>query len=146
MGFKLGLDCKLYRNTGTWGSPTWAEVGNARDVTVNLERGEADLTTRANAGWRATVGTLKDASLEFEMVWDPGDAGFAAVRDAFLNGTVLDMVALDGGIAVSGSQGLRAEFSILSFSRSEPLEEGVTVNVTAKPAYSENAPEWMTVT
>lgn len=146
MGYKLGLDCKLYRNTGTWASPTWVEVGNARDVTVNLEKGEADLTTRANDGWRATVGTLKDASLDLEMVWDPGDAGFAAVRDAFLNGTVLDMVALDGDIATSGSQGLRAEFSILSFSRNEPLEEGVTVNVTAKPAYSENAPEWMTVT
>lgn len=145
MGFKLGLDCKLYRNTGSWESPTWVEVGNARDVTVNLEKGEADLTTRANDGWRATVGTLKDASLDLEMVWDPGDAGFAAVRDAFLNGTVLDMVALDGDIATSGSQGLRAEFSILSFSRNEPLEEGVTVNVTAKPAYSENAPEWMVV-
>jgi hypothetical protein len=40
--------------------------------------GEADVTTRGNAGWRATVATLKDGSIEFEMVWDTGDADFGA--------------------------------------------------------------------
>jgi hypothetical protein len=43
-------------------------------VTLNLEAGEAEVTTRANSGWRATVATLKEASVEFEMVWDTGDA------------------------------------------------------------------------
>lgn len=45
-------------------------------MTLSLETGEADVTTRANSGWRATVGTLKEASVEFEMVWDTADAGF----------------------------------------------------------------------
>lgn len=34
---------------------------------LNLEKGEADVTTRANNGWRATKGTLKEGSIEFEM-------------------------------------------------------------------------------
>jgi hypothetical protein len=29
---------------------------------------EAIVTTRGNAGWRATSATLKDGSIEFEMV------------------------------------------------------------------------------
>lgn len=54
---------------------------------LNLEKGEADLTTRASGGWRATEGTLKDASVEFEMVWDTEDAGFTAIKDAYFGGT-----------------------------------------------------------
>jgi hypothetical protein len=35
--------------------------------------------------------------------------------------------------------------SITGFSRSEALEEAIMVSVTAKPTYSANPPEWMTV-
>jgi hypothetical protein len=35
---------------------------NVRDVTLNLETGEADVTTRANSGWKQTFATLKDGS------------------------------------------------------------------------------------
>ena len=79
MSVKLGLDAKLYRNTGTFASPAWNEVINVKDLTLNLEAGEADVTTRGNNGWRATVATLKDGSIEFEMVWDTADADFAKI-------------------------------------------------------------------
>jgi TP901-1 family phage major tail protein len=145
MAIRLGMEAKVYRNTGTWAMPTWVEITNVRDVTLNLETGEADVTTRANSGWRATAATLKEASVEFEMVWDTADAGFTAIKDAFFNGTNIDLAVMDGDITVAGTQGLRAEFSITAFSRSEPLEEAITVSVTAKPAYSANAPQWMVV-
>ena len=124
--------------------PHVATVGR----TLNLETGEADVSTRANNGWRATVGTLKDASLEFEMVWDTGDTDFTSIRDAFLNNTTVEFAVMDGlitGAGSSGSQGLRATFRIASFSRNEALEEAITVSVTAKPTYSANPPSWMTV-
>ena len=57
MGIKLGMEAKLYRNTGTYALPTWVELTNVKDLTLNLEAGEADVTTRGNAGWRATVAT-----------------------------------------------------------------------------------------
>lgn len=56
---KLGLNCKVYRNTGTYAQPTWDEIPNVRNVTLNLERGEADITSRANAGWKVSLPTLK---------------------------------------------------------------------------------------
>ncbi|MCC7085615.1 MAG: hypothetical protein IT427_11490 [Pirellulales bacterium] len=120
---RLGLEAKLYRNTGTYASPTWVEVTNVKDLTLSLEKGEADVTTRANSGWRATIGTLKDASIEFQMVWDTADANFTAIQEAFFDNTQIEFAVMDGGIAASGSQGLRATFDVLSFTRNEALEE-----------------------
>jgi hypothetical protein len=117
MPAKLGLDAKLYRNTGVFATPVWDLVGNVRDLTLSLEAGEADVSTRSNNGWRATVGTLKDASLEFEMVWDTADADFTAIRDAFFNNTNIEFAVMDGlitGAGSSGSQGLRATFASLA--------------------------------
>ena len=145
MAVKLGLDAKLFRNTGTYAAPIWNEIKNVKDVTLNLEAGEADVTTRGNNGWRATVATLKDGSIEFEMVWDSADDDFTAIRDAFLNKTPLEMAVMDGDVLTAGSQGLRASFMVTGFSRNEPLEEAISVSVTAKPTYSANPPSWMTV-
>ncbi len=144
MATRLGMDAKLYRNTGDYALPVWVEVSNVKDVTLNLEKGEADVTTRANQGWRATVGTLKDASIEFQMVWDTVDAGFDAIRQAFFNNTPLEFAVMDGDITDPDSEGLRATFDIFNFTRNEALEEAILVDVSIKPTYADNAPEWIT--
>ena len=146
MSVKLGMDAKLYFcAAGIGGTPTWTLLGNVKNVTLNLQKGEADVTTRANAGWKATAGTLKEGSIEFEMVWDTSDAGFTAIQTAYFNNTLIGLAAMDGAIATNGSQGLWADCMITDFSRDEPLEEAITVKVTAKPTYSANAPIWKTV-
>tara|TARA_R110002051_G_scaffold14483_3_gene46940 strand:+ start:264 stop:704 length:441 start_codon:yes stop_codon:yes gene_type:complete len=144
MAAVLGMNAKLYRNTGTYAVPVWTVVDNVRDVTLSLETGEADVTTRASGGWRQSIATLKDASLEFEMVWDSADTGFTAVKDGYMNGTNIEFLVLDGDTSTTGSQGLRAEMSIMTFSRNEPLEEALTVSVSSKPTKSANAPAWYT--
>ncbi|QQS09054.1 MAG: hypothetical protein IPK69_00005 [Phycisphaerales bacterium] len=140
MAIKLGMEAALkYKTGGQAGAGAWTALGNTRDVTLNLEAGEADVTTRANSGWRATVATLKEASVEFEMVWDTGDAGFTAIKNAFFNNDPIGLQILDA----SAGQGLQADFSITNFSRSEALEEAITVSVTAKVTYSATAPSWI---
>jgi len=78
--FTLGMDCKLYyKTTPLTGPPDgtgWTEIDNAKDVNLQQENGEADITTRANGGWRATAATLKEATIEFEMLWKPSDAAY----------------------------------------------------------------------
>jgi predicted secreted protein len=140
MAIKLGMDAVLnYKAGGVGGGGSWTELANVKDVTLSLETGEADITTRANSGWRATVGTLKEASVEFEMVWDTADAGFTAIKDAFFNNTEIGLQVLDG----AAGSGLEADFSITNFSRSEQLEEALTVSVTAKVTYAGTAPAWI---
>ncbi|MBE7465501.1 MAG: hypothetical protein HS116_25370 [Planctomycetes bacterium] len=145
MSIRIGMEAKLYFKVGGLGAGAWVELPNVRDVTLNLETGEADVTTRGNAGWKASIATLKDASLEMEMIWDTADAGFTAIKNAYFNNEKIGFAVMDGDIAQAGSQGLQADFSILSFSRKEALEEAITVSVTAKPTYSATAPQWVTV-
>jgi hypothetical protein len=146
MSVKLGLDAKLYYCVaGIGATPTWTLLGNVKNVTLNLQKGEADVTTRANNGWKATAATLKEGSIEFEMVWDPADTGFTAIKDAYFNNTLIGMAAMDGAVATTGSQGLWADCAITDFTRDEPLEDAISVKVTAKPTYSANAPIWKTI-
>jgi len=140
VAIKLGMEATLnYKIGGQGGAGAWLELTNTKDVTLSLEAGEADVTTRANDGWRATVATLKEASVEFEMVWDTGDAGFGAIKDAYLGNDVIGFQILDG----DSGEGLQADFMITSFSRSEALEEAIMVSVTAKVTYSVTPPSWI---
>lgn len=137
MGIRLGMEAKMYH--GTAGATATTEMTNVKDVTLNLEKGEADVTTRGNQGWRATVGTLKDGSVEFEQVWDNTDSGFAAIKNAYFNDEPIALLILDA----ENGEGLDADFSVTNFSRNEPLEEAITVSVTVKPTYSTRAPTWV---
>jgi hypothetical protein len=64
-----------------------------------------ELSTRPKAvsGWKATAGTLKEGSIEFEMVWDTADAGFTAIQQAYFDNTSIGIAAMDGDIATNGS-------------------------------------------
>ncbi len=141
MSVRLGLDAKLYY--GAAGSSANTEITNVKDLTLNLEKAEADVTTRGNNGWRATVGTLKDASIEFQMVWDTNDSGFAAIRQSFFSNTPLTFRIMSGPSSDSSSEGLLATCAVLSFTRNEALEEAITVDVTIKPTYAAEAPAWI---
>ena len=133
--YVLGMNAGLYQGpAGTTDPSTMSEVDNVRDVTLTLEAGEADVTTRGNSGWRATAPTLRECTCEFEMVWKPGDAGFDAIKAAFLGGETLELAVLDQPRETTGAQGPKGSFSITSFSRNEALEEAITVSVTAKLA------------
>ena len=135
MAYKLGLDAKIFH--GTAGNRAATEMKNVTDVTLNLETGEADITTRAAEGWRITAATLKEASVEFEMVWDTSDSGFNAIQQAFFGNKAIALFVSDGD-----GNGLDADFVVSSFSRSEPLEEALKVSVTCKPTLVDRAPQW----
>jgi predicted secreted protein len=139
MATVLGLDAVLFR--GTAGAQGATEVTNVKDLTLSLESGEADVTTRAAAGWKASIATLKQASLEFGMLYDTSDEDFKAFQTAYFSNTPMALFVSDG----AGS-GLDADFSITSFSVDQKLEEAVSVSVKAKPTASTRAPQWVTAT
>jgi hypothetical protein len=145
MSIRLGMNAKLYLKPGGLGSANaWIELGNVKDVTLDVETGDADVTTRANAGWKASVPTTKEAKIDFTMIWDTADAGFQAVATAFFTNAAIGIAALDGAIDVAGHQGLVADMGISSFSRKEGLEDALTVDVSLKVFYSTTPPRWAT--
>jgi hypothetical protein len=145
VAIKLGLECKLYRDN----SGTWEEIGNVRDLTINMEMGVADVTTRGGNGWRQNVSTLRDGTVTFQMVYDTTDADFTALQTAFMASTAaareIKIAAMDGDIATSGSQGLVAFMNVTNFSEPQNLEEAVMVDVTLQPSYNATAPAWTTI-
>ena len=131
--FKLGMNAVAYYGAAeTYTPATMTALTNVRDVNLNFETGEADVTTRANSGWRATAASLKECTAEFEMVWKPGDAGFEALKAAWLAATPVAMAFLSDAYDNANAEGPTGDWTITNFSRSEPLEEAIIVNVTAK--------------
>ena len=135
--YVLGMDAQILYGTAaadaTSLSPaSMTELTNVKDVTVNHETGEADVTTRGNGGWRATAATLRECSVDFQMVWKKSDEGFTAIKEAWLNGTEIALAVLTGDPAEAGTEGPFGNFSITNFSRNEALEEAIVVDVTAK--------------
>jgi len=144
MGAVVGLTCKGYRNTGSYGSPTWNEITPVRDLNLNLDKGAAEVKARLST-WTQNLPTLKTADLEFGIIADTAIDDYNALRDAYLNDTVVDVAVADGAIATTGTQYFRADYYATGFKRGEPLEEVATVDITMKLAYSSNAPAFTTV-
>jgi len=146
----LGLNAKLYR--GTAGSQASTEVKNVKDVTLNLESGEADVTTRGSNGWKISAATLKEASLEFTLLYDTDDSDFTAFQTAYFGGTPIALFVADratSGSSSSSAHGLDADFVITGFNIEQPLEDAVSVSITAKPSMTSvsggtaRAPQWV---
>lgn len=148
MSEKFGYECILYYDatplaageTAVDGS--WTELDAAKDVSVPLDKAEADMTSRKSAGWKKTKGGLKDASLTFDLIWDSTDLNVRAIRTAFMTNAPIALAIMDGDIAVNDNEGFVANFEIMGFEFNQPLEEGVTIPVTAKP---QDHQEWYKV-
>ena len=135
----LGMDAKLYYGSTVLVSSDaslgdWTEFDILTDVTLNLSTGESDITTRANSGWRATAPTLKDGSIDFEIVYKADDAGFEKIETAWDTNAEIAIAAMDGDITDAGSRGLTGNFTVTNFTRTEPLEEAIKYAVTLKPS------------
>ena len=121
----LGLNAKAYL-----GGVVMEDI---TDVTVNLQRATADVTTRRAEGWRQKVGTLRECSADFE-IYSTSDSQtvIGQIQASFLanNGTTLDMAFLtkEGGIGPVGW------WSVTQFQMSEPLEDAVKFSVTVELA------------
>ena len=119
---KLGLDAVLKVNG--------VVIGNCKDLTVTLEKAEADASTRDNNGWRATVGTLKDASIEFQVVNKDGDTAFADLQTLYMSGDPVDVEISDVGAT------LILTCEVMQFNVTQNLEDVIAADVTLKPTQS----------
>jgi Phage tail tube protein len=141
---KVGLDMFAYHNTGTYAAPIWAPIDICRDVTLDMTKGEADLSLRGSK-WRRRRGTLKEGSISMELLYSPGNASYDAIADAFTNDTIMDIALADGLITTPGTNYFRADVEVFGFTRNEPLEDAVTVSSTMNVAASVNEPTFVTV-
>lgn len=163
MGFQLGKNAKLYRQTtgtrASWGTQNSTtklyeatsapsnldEVTNVRDLKFPLKKALADVSIRGSE-FRLQAGTLKEVEVTFGMVYDSADADMVALMTAYLSGANIALAILDGDKTTVGTIGMWADFQVTSFEKTEDLEGAQMVDVTVIPGYSAVVPEMVKLT
>ena len=144
LGLFVGLSNKLYRNAGNYAVPTWTVIPTVKDLNLNLETGKADASDRGST-FRMFLQTLRTAPLEFKIIGDTLASEYDVLRDAWVNGTTIDMAVAESNIATTNCEYWRADYGVFGFKRGEPLEDVDTVDIAMDLIHSSNAPGFTTV-
>jgi len=146
----VGKDCKLYYNSGTHATPTWNEITKAINVSANLGKGEADVSSRETS-WKLSKGALKELEISFTYRHKAGtDTVFDVLLAAYLADTAIEFAVMDAAITEAGAQGPRAFCEIFSMNETQELENAVEYEFTLKPTYAAESgemvePDWYEV-
>lgn len=144
MAGKLGIRCKLYRGTSSFGV-SFSEIKAVTDATINGTYTEANATTRGAYPVEIVEPVLLQAQIDFTILAIEGDADFAAIREAWRTKSAIELMALDGDRETPGSEGYHGEFKITQMTRGEPMGEFATYQCVAKPCISTNGVEWVVI-
>jgi len=117
---KMGIKGKAFRNSGTYGSPTWSEMTTISDVQVNSEWNMANATTRASR-IEVQVPTTLTLGWTAKIRNDDDDTNNIALLAAYHGPTAVDFLVLDGDMTTVGNQGYRSYFWIKKYG----LDQGV---------------------
>lgn len=132
-------------NTGSWSTPTWSTLGFVKEPSPTLSKQMAANSDRGK-DWEQNSPGLKNISVDVTTSDRQVDGtDWQAIRDSYLNDTLVDVAILDGDPAASGSQGPRAEFYVSELSRSEPEDGQPTYSFTLVNGDGANDPTWMEV-
>lgn len=130
----LGLDCKTYYNSGTNASPTWVEITDAIDVSFEYGTTAVEIKSRASINM-ATLPGLINTGATFTLLHTLGTNTVRAALLAIVSGrTPKQFAFMDQAIATTGAIGLKAYMILEAMNGNQPLEEGMTWDITLKPA------------
>lgn len=132
---KTGTEAQLYRNTGSWASPTWAALA-VRDLKFSdMPSGTFDSSDRT-IDFDTVIPTRTKFKVEFEFHHDAANTGLVALITAASSGraTPIELLATDGPVATSGTKGIRFEAAITSGQENDAkLTDGQIIKMTAQP-------------
>lgn len=128
----LGLNCKVFFNDGTHGTPAWEEIESITNASLEIEVAEVDASRRGSGGWRQNETTLRDATLNLRLIKDKEDVGYTDLEDAFYANEAFEAAVLDGPNAV-GTDYLTARWKVQSWNESQELEGVVTIEAVLRP-------------
>lgn len=132
-----GASYKLYLNTGSYGSPTWAEIKAAGDITVDRAPDDVEVPERG-----MDTGHLQgeaNPTISFTLMEDTGDANVETLIAAIYSGAMKEIAVANGPIATVGTKWLRMEsvlMGALSAARSDVSSYEVTAMRHANSDYA----------
>ena len=145
MSTPLGVNSKLYYNSGTYGSPTWVEVSLIADLAVNPQWDEHDVSTRGSR-----VKSMKKTMLGIEVSGrlkkKPGDTTYAKFVDGIVSDDTLDVLVLDGARDANNARGWRFDAQIHQGNDDQSLSGGGFLDIVLKPLTDVNPARAVLVT
>ena len=131
----LGLNAVLYRNTGTYGSPTWVAVTCVSDLKVDPVYDTAEIPTRASKVkkfGKTLIGVTITGTLKSSL---SGDAAYLAIYAAMVSQTTeLDLVVLNATSASNGAHGFRGPMFVTKGGEDQGVSAGIKTEVEFVPA------------
>lgn len=144
---RIGLDGKLYRNSGTFGSPSWVVLEKVNDLALTLEMNEVDASDRSSV-WEMVEKGLGKATVTFDYGYHEDDAtNWQLLLTTFLDrDTPLEFAVMDGPIDTSGEIGWRITAHVMKASEKQDKEGRLMLDVELKPApNADGNPQQITV-
>ena len=129
----IGLDCELFHNSGTFGSPTWGACNAVKDANLDITVNEVDASRRGSGGWRQNETTLKEGTLNVTFVKDKADTVFGALETAFQTNASVELAVADGPNAV-GTDWLTAKWKVTQWNETQGLEDVVNIEAVFRIA------------
>jgi hypothetical protein len=148
MTIKVGNDMKAYHNTGTNAAPTWVEMKQIGDVTLDLNVGEAEIDLREST-WLLNLPAKLSASINIALANNPGmTTVFDVLRTNFLARNIKQYATCNGVLATTGTEYLKLFCFISAFPWAQPTQEMSSHDMVLTPAYWEEStvlmePTWV---
>lgn len=128
-----GKDVLVYLNYGeaaTYDAPKWTLIGGQRSGDLDLTADSIDAASKDSGGWGETLAGMKSSELSVELVATVGDEGAQQLKQAFLDGSKVDICRFATGAGVAD----RNFYSITEYSDSAPHDDVMTITVTLEGA------------
>lgn len=135
MGVKTGLDGKLYASTTehSAGTPTFTLIDLVESIDHEHSADEIELVNRRGRHKKYAAGKIAK-SYTVRVTYDPADAGFIILYDAFISGAAIGVAIMDDLITVNGTKGWYADMVVMQGPKPEDLTGFDAVEFVLRPA------------
>lgn len=140
----LGLNAVTYRNTSTYGAPTFVAIPELESVNVTPSYTEAESNSRASQ-FGVTAMTLAGVTITARLKVKPGNTNYEALMDAFALRQTVDLLILDGSNTTVGARGLRAECYLMQATDDQAITNRLYRDLEIRLADTDNPPKWAKV-
>jgi hypothetical protein len=130
---KLGIKSKCYRNTGTYGSPTWVEITAFRDLVSNVEWDKVEAPSRAQRV-KKMAKTVAGIGATGAVKVSDTDAGYIALWECLVGVTQnLDVLILNGDMATNGVRGFRYDALVTQGNEDQGIQNALYLDIALDP-------------
>jgi hypothetical protein len=140
----LAINAKVYRNTATWGTPTWVEVPELENVSVDPRYVESASNSR-DSPFERIAATMVVVSVSARLKSKPGNTNYEALMDAFALRTVVDLLILDAASTTVGARGIRGDCYLTAAGSDQSITNRLYQALEIRLADTDNLPKFAAV-